>query len=82
MRSTTKEVLTSIYSFPLVRFVDGNPVVFVTGIELVDGRGQPALFRVNLKDLSATIEAHGYARPRPKISPCLGFRDWGDQRAG
>jgi dipeptidyl aminopeptidase/acylaminoacyl peptidase len=61
LESDSGDNLTSIEGPPVVREIKGKPVVFVMGVHFIDGRGQAALFRVNLVTHSATLADPGGA---------------------
>ena len=42
------ETLSSVFSLPMVRMIDGRPTAFVKGVHFVGGEGQLGLFKVDI----------------------------------
>lgn len=59
--------LNTIFDMPVVRHLDGEPVVFVEGVQFAGGRGQRHLYRVGLKTARSRLAAEGSENTRDWI---------------
>ncbi len=56
--------LNTVQSLPVIRQVDGAPIVFLEGVRFVDNRGRIALFEVNLKTSRSKLVHEGFENTR------------------
>jgi dipeptidyl aminopeptidase/acylaminoacyl peptidase len=59
-----EQSLNTILALPVVRQIDGQPIVFLEGVKFVSNRGRIALFQVNLKTSRSKLVHEGFENTR------------------